>query len=74
MKTDYVVETAETIVLPLEESYAADVLPVNDTLVMPAGYPMLMSIAEKHYTNIIALDMTEFEKMDGGVTCLTLRY
>ena len=74
MQTDYIVETAETIILPQEESYAADVLPVNDTLLLPAGYPTLISIAEKHYTNIIALDMSEFEKMDGGVTCLTLRY
>ena len=37
MQTDYVVETAETIVLPPEESYAADVLPINDTLLIPAG-------------------------------------
>ena len=74
IQTEYVVETAETIVLPQEESYAADVLPVNDTLLLPAGYPTLMSIVEKHYTNIVALDMSEFEKMDGGVTCLTLRY
>jgi dimethylargininase len=74
MKTDYAVESAETVMLPPEESYAADVLPVNETLIVPAGYPSVMALAEKHYTKICALDMSEFQKMDGGVTCLTLRY
>jgi N-dimethylarginine dimethylaminohydrolase len=32
------------------------------------------ALAERYYTNMVALEMTEFEKMDGGLTCLSLRY
>lgn len=34
----------------------------------------VMALAERHYTHIIPLDMSEFEKMDGGLSCLSLRY
>jgi dimethylargininase len=74
MRLDYDVSFAETVVIPPEETYAANLLPVNDTLLIAAGFPAVQALAEKHYERIIALEMTEFEKMDGGLSCLSLRY
>lgn len=74
LKTDYPLDWAEVITLPAEEGYAADVMPVNDILFLADGYPTALSEAKKYYDKIITLDMSEFQKMDGGLTCLSLRY
>lgn len=75
LQTDYDFSWAqEVITLPPEEGYAADVMPVNDALFIAAGYPALRAAAERFYDTVIALDMREFQKMDGGLTCLSLRY
>ena len=74
MKTDFDFSFAETITLPPKEGYAADVMPVNDTIFVAEGYPTVQQAAEQYYDKVIALDMSEFQKMDGGLTCLSLRY
>jgi dimethylargininase len=57
-----------------EESYSANCLAVNDFLVIPKGFPKSKKkIIELGY-NIIELDMSEFRKMDGGLTCLSLLF
>jgi dimethylargininase len=57
-----------------EESYSANCLPVNDFLLIPKGFPKSKKkILELGY-NIIELDMSEFRKMDGGLTCLSLLF
>jgi dimethylargininase len=74
MQTDFPLGWAQVVTLPAEEGYAADVMPVNDTLFIVDGFPTVRHLAEQHYDHIIALDMSEFRKMDGGLTCLSLRY
>ena len=62
--------------LPLEEAAGANVMPVNEKLFLSSGYPILLGLARKYYEekNLVVLDMSENEKMDGGLTCLSLRY
>lgn len=75
MKIDYSFDWAEEVItLPAEEGLGADVMPVNDTLFIVEGYPTLRKAAEKYYDKIVALNMSEFQKMDGALTCLSLRY
>jgi dimethylargininase len=74
MKTDYPFAFAEVITLPAEEGYAANVLPINGTLLIAEGYPTVLELAAQHYHEVISLPMSEFRKMDGGLTCLSLRY
>lgn len=74
MQPDYDLSFAEVLVLPPEETYAANLVPINDKLLVAAGFPTVLSFAERYYTNIIQLEMSEFEKMDGGLSCLSLRY
>lgn len=65
---------ADTIILEQDEYYSANCLPVNDFLLVPKGFPKSkMKIAELGY-NIIELEMSEFRKMDGGLTCLSLLF
>lgn len=64
----------ELIRVEPEEAYAANCVRVNDKLLFPAGFPRLAArLRELGYT-LIELDMTEFQKMDGGLSCLSLRF
>lgn len=75
LKTDFDLSWAQRIItLPAAEGYAADVMPVNDTLFVAAGCPTAEQAARAYYERVVALDMSEFLKMDGGLTCLSLRY
>ncbi len=74
LKTDFDLSWAQVITLPPEEGHAADVLPVNDTLFVAADCPQAFQAAKRHCGPVIALDLSEFVKMDGGLTCLSLRY
>ena len=74
LQLDYDTGFAETVTLPADETYAANLVPVNDTLLIADGFPAVRALAEQHYTRVAALDMSEFEKMDGGLSCLSLRY
>lgn len=56
------------------EEYAANCLWVNDRMLVAAGYPDLKKqLDDLNYTTI-ALEMSEFQKMDGGLSCLSLRF
>jgi len=41
---------------------------------MPAGFPDTYKKIKSEGFNIRALNMSEFEKMDGGVSCLSIRF
>ena len=66
---------ASNIIIPdHEENYSANCLLVNDFLLIPKGFPKSKKkIIDLGY-NIIELDMSEFRKMDGGLTCLSLLF
>ena len=69
-----VAHPANTIVLDQDEYYSANCLRVNDYLLIPKGFPKSkMKILELGY-NIVELEMSEFRKMDGGLTCLSLLF
>jgi dimethylargininase len=62
------------IVLERAESYAANSLLVNEHLLMPAGYPATRNKLESLDLKIIELETSEVRKMDGGLTCMSLRF
>lgn len=63
----------ERLVVPQGEEYAANSLWINGTLIMPAGFPCTRRAVEALGLPIVELDMSEARKMDGGLTCLSLR-
>jgi len=57
-----------------DESYAANCIRVNDYVLVAQGYKKLAeSISNLGYP-LFKLDMSEFRKMDGGLSCLSLRF
>lgn len=64
----------ETIRTSTAEEYATNCIRVNDHVLIATGSPRLeRSLTDLGYQTI-ALDMSEFEKMDGGLSCLSLRF
>jgi dimethylargininase len=61
------------IVVETDEAYAANTLLINNTLLMPQGYPHLKARFAGLGCPVIELDTSESHKMDGGLTCLSLR-
>ena len=68
-----VIEGYRQIVCPEGEEYAANTLLVNGTLIMPCGYPRTRDLLAPLGMPVVELDTSEYRKMDGGLTCLSLR-
>ncbi len=61
-------------VIPEEEAYAANCIWVNDTVIVPEGYPAVLSAVQSMGYKTITVDTSEFRKLDGGLSCLSLRF
>lgn len=57
-----------------EELYAANSLWINDKVIVPAGFPDTRKKIEEAGYETIVLDVSEFRKVDGGLSCLSLRF
>jgi len=64
----------EKIVLDPQETYAGNTLWINDQLLTPKGFPDTLAKLYKLGLPVHALDMSEVQKMDGGLTCLSIRF
>jgi len=56
------------------ESYAANCLWLNGKVLVAAGYPRISEEIQKAGFEVIELEMSEFRKIDGGLSCLSLRF
>lgn len=57
-----------------EEAYAANSLWVNSTVLVPEGFPKTLARIREAGYKTITLDVSEFQKLDGGLSCLSLRF
>jgi dimethylargininase len=64
----------ERICPDADEAYAANCLAFGNTVLIAAGYPRFEEELRKLGLKTRALDMSEFQKMDGGLSCLSLRF
>jgi len=62
----------EWIEVDEEETYAANCLTVGENVILPAGFPKLEQRIQTHGFSTLPVEMSEFQKADGGVTCLSL--
>jgi dimethylargininase len=57
---------------PADEPSGADILHVNGTVLVAASAPRTRELIEKAGYRTAAVDISEFEKAEAGVTCLSL--
>jgi len=67
-------ENFNKITVGPEESYSANCLWINNKVLFPSGFPYTKEKIEKLGYDILELDMSEFQKLDGGLSCLSLRF
>ena len=63
-----------SIEIPESESYAANCVWVNEFVIIPTGYPITKEKIRNAGYTVLETDMSEFQKLDGGLSCLSLRY
>ncbi len=64
----------DLLVVSEAESYAANCVRVNDRVLVAAGYPEMTAELRRRGYDPLELEMGEFRKMDGGLSCLSLRF
>jgi dimethylargininase len=61
------------VVVSPAESYAANCVRVNERVLVAEGFPELENNLMARGFRLLVLGMSEFRKMDGGLSCLSLR-
>jgi dimethylargininase len=64
----------ELIRVSAQESYAANCVRVNGHVLVAAEFPKLAAELCARGFSPLVLEMSEFQKMDGGLSCLSLRF
>lgn len=64
----------ERIPVAEDERYAANCIRVRDRIMIAAGYPKLAETLIDCGYDLRCVEMSEFRKMDGGLSCLSLRW
>jgi dimethylargininase len=64
----------EIIPVPDAEGYAANSLWINGRVLVPAGFPLTKKAVEASGCEALVVDVSEFRKLDGGLSCLSLRF
>jgi dimethylargininase len=64
----------DRLIVDAEESYAANGVRINGALLLASGFPRVERELRRRGERPIVLEMSEFRKMDGGLSCLSLRF
>ena len=65
-------EGFEILIPPGKEEYAADTLAVGDTVLMADGYAEAQQMVKEMGFDVISLNVSEIQKCDGALTCLSI--
>jgi dimethylargininase len=64
----------DVVRVPDGEEYAGNCIRVNDTLLVARGFPKTAALLRGLGHEVAELDMSEYRKMDGGLSCLSVRW
>ena len=64
----------ELVLVPEDEAYAANAVRVNDRILLASGFRGTEERLRRLGYEVQTLAMSEFRKMDGGLSCLSLRW
>jgi dimethylargininase len=61
-----------TVAIPPEEPFAADVLRIGPRICLPSAHPRTAELIASMGYEVRTVDLSEFAKAEGGVTCLSI--
>lgn len=62
------------VIVPEEEAYGANCIWVNGTVIVAEGYPSVLKAVQDLGYPTLVVDTSEYRKVDGGLSCLSLRF
>ncbi|NHJ31986.1 MAG: hypothetical protein FK732_03905 [Asgard group archaeon] len=62
------------VIIPRSESYAANTLTIHGVTLMPSKYPKAIETVQNAGFKVKAIDVSEFAKCDGALTCLSILF
>lgn len=66
--------TSQQVIVQSQEHWAANCLSANGYIVIPAGCPETERALNRLGKSVISVDVSEFQKMDGRLTCLSILF
>jgi dimethylargininase len=72
--SDPIFEEFRIIPVGSDESYAANSIWVNGRVLIPQGFEKTRRAVEDRGYPVLTVDVSEFRKLDGGLSCLSLRF
>lgn len=67
-------EKYNRVEIPMEEAYAANCIWINGKVIVPEGFPRVLEAVKGLGYETILVDTSEYRKLDGGLSCLSLRF
>ncbi|MCW4051093.1 MAG: arginine deiminase-related protein [Candidatus Bathyarchaeota archaeon] len=67
-------EGYQIIIPPSMDEYAADTLAVGDTVLMAEGYDTAQLMVKEAGFDVVSMDVSEIQKCDGALTCLSILF
>ena len=64
----------EKYIIPEDEAYAANCIWMNGKVIVPDHFPKVAQIVRDAGYEVILVDTSEYRKIDGGLSCLSLRF
>ena len=64
----------QIVPVAVAEAYAANSVWINGRVLVPAGFPQTRKNIEAFGYEVVPVDVSEFRKLDGGLSCLSLRF
>ena len=64
----------QVIEVPEGEESAANIVRMNDVVFLSRGYPQSKALLESRGFNVVVLDTSEAAMVDGGLSCMSLRF
>ena len=64
----------EVLEVPEGEEYAANCIRVNNAVLVAHGFPKTAALLRGLGYEVAELEMSEYQKMDGGLSCLSVRW
>lgn len=64
----------DIVTAPDGEEAAANLIRVNDVVLISAGFPLTRDLLERKGYRVVEIDTSEAAKVDGGLSCMSLRF
>ena len=64
----------DVVEVPKGEEYAANCIGVNGAILIAEGFPRTAALLRGLGHEVVEIDMSEYRKMDGGLSCLSVRW